>query len=68
MFNFSERELNEPTITDEPEAGEGNSKFYLKPKNTSSSLLHFSNLKNGYSNHKMGHHLLLVVSVATVQR
>ena len=40
MFNFSERELNEPTITDEPEAGEGNSKFYLKPKNSSSSLLH----------------------------
>ena len=34
MFNFSERELNEPTITDEPEAGEGNSKFYLKPKKT----------------------------------
>ena len=40
MFNFSETELNEPTITDEPEAGEGNSKFYLKPKNSSSSLLH----------------------------
>ena len=39
MFNFSETELNEPTITDEPEAGEGNSKFCLKAKNSSSSLL-----------------------------
>ena len=44
-FNFSERELNEPTITDEPEAGEGNSKFYLKPKNSSSSLLQIQRWK-----------------------